>query len=204
MSEAITVHGVGRVEARPDRATLELGTEARAESVEQALSGASQALTSMVAALHANGATETDLRTEGPSTYTVTDDVGRVNSYVCSFRLTARVAEPARAGMLLADCVAQAGDGARVHGVSYTLQDRAEHQRQARILAVADARARAEQLAELVGRPLGRATSVTESSGAGGPVLPMRAMSLAAESVEVEPGVEQVIVGVEVTWVFAD
>ncbi len=204
MSEAITVHGVGRVEARPDRATLELGTEARAESVEQALSGASQALTSMVAALHANGATETDLRTEGPSTYTVTDDVGRVNSYVCSFRLTARVAEPARAGMLLADCVAQAGDGARVHGVSYTLQDRAEHQRQARIVAVADARARAEQLAELVGRPLGRATSVTESSGAGGPVLPMRAMSLAAESVEVEPGVEQVIVGVEVTWVFAD
>ncbi len=204
MSEAITVQGVGRVEVRPDVAILELGTEARAESVEQALSAASQALTTMVAALHANGATETDLRTEGPSTYTMTDDVGRVNSYVCSFRLTARVTDPARAGLLLADCVAQAGDGARVHGVNYTLQDRADHQRQARVLAVADARARAEQLAELVGRPLGRATNVVESNSPGGPIRPMLAMSLAADSVELESGVEQVTVGIEVTWVFAD
>lgn len=204
MSEAITVHGIGRVEARPDIAILELGTEARAESVEQALSAASQALTTMVAALHANGATETDLRTEGPSTYTMTDDVGRVNSYVCTFRLTARVAEPARAGLLLADCIAQAGDEARVHGVNYTLLDRADSQRQARVLAVADARARAEQLAGLVGRPLGRATNVTESSPQGGPIRPMRAMALSSESVDLEPGVEQVTVGVEVTWVFAD
>lgn len=204
MPEVITVHGVGRVEARPDAAILELGTEARAESIEQALAQASQALTSMVAALHANGANETDLRTEGPSTYTMTDDAGRVNSYVCSFRLTARVTDPARAGLLLADCVAQAGDGARVHGVNYTLLDRAEHQRQARVLAVADARARAEQLAGLVGRPLGRATSVTEANPQGGPIRPMRAMSMASESVDLEPGVEQVSVGVEVIWVFAD
>lgn len=204
MSEAITVQGVGRVEARPDVAVLELGTEARAESVEQALAAASHALTSMVAALHANGATETDLRTEGPSTYTMADDAGRVNSYVCTFRLTARVADPARAGLLLASCVAEAGDDARVHGVNYQLRDRAEHQRQARVLAVADARARAEQLAELVGRPLGRATNVTESNERGGPIRPMYAMSLKSESVDVEPGVEQVSVGVEVTWVFAD
>lgn len=204
MSEAITVQGVGRVEARPDVAVLELGTEARAESVEQALAAASQALTSMVAALHSNGANETDLRTEGPSTYTMTDDAGRVNSYVCTFRLTARVADPARAGLLLAACVAEAGDGARVHGVNYQLRDRAEQQRQARVLAVADARARAEQLAELVGRPLGRATNVVESSERGGPIRPMSAMSLKSESMEVEPGVEQVSVGVEVTWVFAD
>jgi uncharacterized protein YggE len=204
VSEAITVQGVGRVEARPDVAMLELGSEARAESVEQALSAASQALTTMVAALHANGATETDLRTEGPSTYTVTDDVGRVNSYVCSFRLTARVSDPARAGLLLADCVAQAGDGARVHGVNYTLRDRAEHQRQARVLAVADARARAEQLAELVGRPVGRATNVTESSSQGGPIRPMGRTSLGSDSTDLEPGVEQVTVCVEVTWVFAD
>lgn len=186
-------------------ALLELGTEARADSVEQALSAASQALTTMAAALHANGATETDLRTEGPSTYTVTDEVGRVNSYVCSFRLTARLTEPARAGVLLADCVAQAGDCARVHGVTYQLRDRVEHQRRARALAVDDARARAEQLAELVGRPLGRARNVVESHP-GGPIRPMRlaAMSAASESVELEPGVEQVSVGVEVTWVFAD
>lgn len=204
MSEAVTVQGIGRVEARPDVANLELGTEARADSVEQALSTASQALTTMVAALHANGATETDLRTEGPSTYTVTDDAGRVNSYVCSYRLTARVNEPARAGLLLADCVRQAGDGARVHGVTYAVRDRSEHQRRARVLAVADAQARAEQLAELVGRPLGRATSVTEATGPGGPIRPMAARFSAVESVELEPGVEQVTVSVEVTWAFAD
>ncbi len=202
MSEAVTVQGRGRVEVRPDIAILELGTEGRAESVEQALSVASQALTSMVGALHASGSTADDLRTEGPSTYTMTDEAGRVNSYVCGFRLTARIAEPAQAGLLLADCVSHAGDAARVHGVNYTVLDRGDQQRQARVLAVADARARAEQLAELVGRPLGRATKVIETPG--GPVRPMHEMRLASAAPDLEPGVEQVTVDVEVTWTFAD
>ena len=202
MSEAVTVQGRGRVEVRPDIAILELGTEGRAESVEQALSVASQALTSMVGALHASGSTADDLRTEGPSTYTMTDEAGRVNSYVCGFRLTARITEPARAGLLLADCVSHAGDAARVHGVNYTVLDRGDQQRQARVLAVADARARAEQLAELVGRPLGRATKVIEVPG--GPVRPMHEMRTSSVGPDLEPGVEQVTVDVEVTWTFAD
>ncbi len=205
MAESITVHGTGRVEARPDVAVLDLGTEGRAESVDGALGIASRALNAMTGALREQGFVDEELRTEGPTTYTVTDDVGRVNSYVCSFRLTARVADPARAGALLAVCVAHAGDAGRVHGVSYQLSDRAGHQRQARALAVADARSRATQLAELVDRRLGRATSVVEA-GAGGPIRPMaKAMSLSMDSAaELEPGVEQVSVGVEVTWVFAD
>lgn len=203
MPEQVTVQGVGRVEARPDTAVVELGAEGRGDSVETALSIASRALTAMAGALRAGGLDETDLRTQGPSTYTQTDDAGRVNAYVCSFQLSARVSDTARAGELLAACVAQAGDAGRVHGVNFVVSERAEHQRSARVLAVADARARAEQLAELVGRPLGRATTVTENGAGGGPPRPMRAMAMES-SADVEPGVEQVTVAVEVTWAFAD
>ncbi|CAN5802113.1 SIMPL domain-containing protein [soil metagenome] len=206
MTEQVTVQGVGRVEARPDTALVDLGAEGRGESVETALSIASRAITAMAGALREQGLDENDLRTQGPSTYTMTDDAGRVNAYVCSFQLTARVTDTARAGELLGRCVTQAGDAGRVHGVTFVVSERAEHQRQARMLASADARARAEQLAELVGRSLGRATKVTETGSGGGPPRPMhKAMSLSMESApDVEAGVEQVSVSVEVTWVFAD
>lgn len=205
MAEQITVQGIGRVEARPDIAMIELGAEGRGDSVEAALSIASRALTAMAVGLHDAGLNETDLRTQGPSTYTMTDDAGRVNAYVCSFQLTARVLGPARAGELVAACVAQAGDAGRVHGVTFALSDRDEHLYRARALAVADARARAEQLAELVGRTLGRATTVVEAGRGGGGPRPMKAMAMAMDAAaDVEAGVEEVRVDVEVSWVFAD
>lgn len=204
MSEQVTVQGVGRVEARPDTALVELGAEGRGESVEAALSTASQAITAMARVLRAEGLDETDLRTQGPSTYTMTDDAGRVNAYVCSFQLTARVRDTARAGELLGRCVAEAGDAGRVNGVNFVVTDRADHQRAAREIAVADARDRADQLAGAVGRTLGRAIAVSETSaGGGGPRPMMKAMAMDSAT-EVEAGVEQVKIEVEVTWVFAD
>lgn len=203
MPEAVTVRGVGRVEVRPDVAVAEFGTEVRRPTLGEALTEAAHALEQMMVTLRTGGVSDADLRDHGPSTYVTSDDTGRPTGYVCARRLTARITELAHAGALLADSVAAAGDAGRVHGVSYTVSDRDVHLRQARILAVADARARAEQLTELVRRPLGRALQVTECDAHGSPPGPLRlAMSSGAEGLE--SGTEEVTACVEVIWAFAD
>lgn len=205
MSESLTVTGRGEVEVTPDQAILDLGGEARATSFDDALAGAGAAVFAMTEVLRGHGLGDADLRTQGPHTWTVTDEQGRVDAYVCSLQLTARSGEPAVAGLWLAECAAAAGDAGRANGVRFAVRDRAAPQRRARELAVADARERAEHLAGLLGRSLGRALSVSETPHGGGPVRPMAArLSMTAESAPTEAGVEQVAVVVEVTWAFAD
>lgn len=205
MSESVTVTGRGEIEVAPDEAILDLGAEARAASFEPALAGAGAAVFAMTEVLRGHGLGDADLRTRGPHTWTMTDDAGRVNGYVCSLQLTARVADPAVAGVWLAECASAAGDAGRANGVRFAVRDRAAPQRAARELAVADARERAEHLAGLLGRPLGRALSVVETPHTEGPVRPMaHRMSMGSESASTEAGVEQVAVVVEVTWAFGD
>lgn len=203
-SESVTVTGRGEVEVRPDQAILDLGAEARDSAFDDALAAAGRAVFAMTEVLRAHGVGDTDLRTQGPHTWTVTDEHGRVDAYVCSLQLTARVADPAMAGSWLAECASAAGNAGRANGVRFAVRDRSAPLRQARERAVTDARERAEHLAGLLGRRLGRATSVVETPHAEGPVRPMAARMSMSESAQTEAGVEQVAVVVQVTWAFAD
>lgn len=201
--ECVQVVGSGQVDVRPDAAVLDLGAESWAGTVAQAMSAASAALVHMTDALRSAGLTDQDLRTEGPSTHARTDETGRIAGYVCSFHLTARVPHAAVAADLVADALSRAGDAARVHGIRYTVTDRSAAQREARSLALTDARSRAEQLAALVGRPLGRAIDIVEREDDGG-WQPERMMAVAVDSAAGEPGVQRIGVRVQVRWAFAD
>ena len=73
----------------------------------------------------------------------------------------------------------------------------------ARERAFADARARAEQYADLAGRTLGEVALVEEGGGPGSdpfPVARIAAGSLSMESVPVEPGLRSVAAAVTVRW----
>lgn len=203
--ESVTVTGSGRVSVRPDVVELSLGTEVRAASLSAALAGSSAPLQQMIARLKAGGVGAAELRTTGPSTYTWTDGDGRVTGYVCSQSLTAKLFDLDGAPALLDAILAEGGPAARVHGVLFSVADPSAAAFEARQLAVADARAKAEQLAAAVDRPLGRAIRMEEDAVPGGP-RPMRHVETRAMSSEppLEPGTEGVTVAVTVTWGFAD
>ncbi len=202
--ESVTVTGTGQVSVRPDVVELSLGTEVRAASLSAALTGSSDPLQQMIARLRAGGVGTAELRTTGPSTYTWTDSDGRVTGYVCSQTLTAKLFDLDGAPALLDAILAEGGPAARVHGVHFSVADPSAAAFEARQLAVADARAKAEQLAAAVDRPLGRAIRIEESV-AGGP-HPMRHAEafVAAGAPPLESGAEEVTVAVTVTWAFAD
>ena len=207
MSEpGITVLGSGSAAAAPDVLVLQLGAEVRHPNVSAALGQASAALSAMVARLRAAGVAEADLRTSGASLWSQTDQHGRLTGHVANQQLTAKLRDLVTAGDLVVEVVAAGGEAARLHGLAFAFDDDTSLRAQAREQAFADARAKAEQYAALAGRPLGPVRRVREETGQHRPI-PMRyavAQSMAAESMPVEAGSQEITATVEVEWTFAD
>jgi uncharacterized protein YggE len=89
----------------------------------------------------------------------------------------------------------------RVQGIAFETSRLSELKAQARELAVANARAKAEQLARLTGVNLGRPQLIEESDPVGGPAV--RATALAAPSADTTPiatGQLEVRTTVHVVW----
>ena len=105
---------------------------------------------------------------------------------------------------LLTDVAALGGEGVRIDGVSLTPAHPRDALTQARDAAFADAEAKAQQLAALAGRRLGRVRWIDERPSGGGP-RPMMAMRAAvAESMPVATGDAEVSVEITVGRDFAD
>lgn len=84
---------------------------------------------------------------------------------------------------------AATGAGAnQLYGIRFEIEDPSPLQAEARKKAVADARARAERLAQLAGVKLGPAVSINELDGGGSGPVPMFAMAKMESSAPVERG----------------
>jgi uncharacterized protein YggE len=166
----IMVVGEGKVSLKPDIATINVGSEARADTASEAKSEVDAQMDSVLTALQEAGVAEEDIRTshysihydqqpmplmrEGP----VPQAGYRVSSMV---QVTVRDVE--KAGDVL-DAVVQAGAN-QVYGVTFTVSDESTWQTEARTKAMADARARAQELAGLADVELGQVLSVSEVIG---------------------------------------
>jgi uncharacterized protein len=165
----IVVNGEGKVTVIPDLGILQLGVEAQADTVAAAQTQATTAMNAVIDALKANGVDEKDIKTQYFSINKVTrwDDKGSteiVIGYRVSNTVTVKIRALDKTGAII-DAVANAGgDLTRINGISFTVEDATEYEKEARDLAMADAKAKAEQLAELGGVNLGKPTYISESS----------------------------------------
>ncbi len=167
--EGIWVNGEGKVTAVPDVAILSVGVEAQAVSVAEAQSQASEAMDKVVAALKSNGVAEKDIQTTSFNIYKVTrwDNSANqeiVTGYRVSNMVSAKIRDTGKAGTVIDAVAAAGGDLTRINSISFTIDDPAKFQEQARQKAVADAAAKAKQLAEAAGVKLGKPIYITESS----------------------------------------
>jgi len=202
----ITVIGEGKVRLRPDVATMNVGIEARASSVSEAKDQVDALMAAMTAALLDAGVSEKDIQTsyygiyyereampvlsEGPAT-----DVQA--GYLVSNMVLVTIRDVDSAGDVL-DAVVRAGAN-QVHGVTFTVSDESAWQSQAREKAVADARSRAEELAQLSGVELGEIQSVSEVIG--GMAIPMMAVERGMGGGGMTPG--ELELGTQIQVVFA-
>lgn len=204
-STGVHVTGVGTVSGTPDVLRFTVGVEVSADTVDTALGSASETATRVIATLKDRGIDAADLQTANVDLQPRYDDEGQqITGYVVRQDVTVKVRDLATAGATITAAVQAGGDAARLHGVSFSLEDNEELVAAAREQAFAQARTTAQQHAELAGLDLGEVVSVNETLQQGDPMPYGAAYEEAASAdmamVPVEPGSTQVRVQVDVRW----
>ena len=165
----IWVSGTGKVAVTPDIVTLRLGVAAQAETVAQAQSQAAEAMNAVMAALTDSGVDDKDIQTQYFSISQVTRwDRETEEEIVVGYRVTnmvtAKIREIDKAGPIIDAVAAAGGDFTRINSIDFSVDDPTAYYEEARQKAMADARAKAEQLAELAGVKLGKPTYISEGA----------------------------------------
>ena len=141
----IWVTGEGKVSVVPDVAVLSLGIEAQATSV-----------------------AEKDIKTQYFSIQPVKrweNNREILLGYRVSNMVTVKIRQVDDTGAII-DAVAKAGgDYTRINSISFVVDDPSAYHEEAREKAMADAKAKAKQLADLAGVDLGKPIYISESGG---------------------------------------
>lgn len=197
----ITVVGTGTSRARPDTAQVQIGVETTAPTTTAALEQNSAQVNAVVARLKELGIAETDIQTSNFNMYATYDENGReVTGYTVSNMVSVTIRNLAQAGTLL-DEVVQVGAN-RIYGISFNVDQPDALMEQARNEAIADARVKAEQMAQVSGTTLGEVLVITENIGATPPIPFMggAAAEKAAADVPVQGGEQVFNASIQVTF----
>lgn len=208
LAEGITVIGTGRISGEPDTLRTTVGVEVERETVDAALTTANEAAQRVIDAVTAAGVAEEDIQTREFDVSPRYDHPHQgepvLRGYAVRNLVEVKVRDLDRAGDVLTAATEAGGDDARVHGVTFSLEDNEAMLEAARERAFQDARARAEQYATLAGRELGALVSVSEHLTAPPPAHEFAEDGLAApaasRAVPVQPGQREVEVKVTAVW----
>lgn len=177
-ARSISVTGQGDASGPPDRAQISAGVQTLATTVAQASTENQAIVEAIMRALAQQGIDSKDIQTANYSIWPEQQhdpqqaNQVRVTGYRVSNVVNVIVKDINKVGEVLA-AVTSAGANS-IHGVNFMVKDSAALEQSARSAAMADARARAEELAELAGVTLGEVLTISMSSGGGYP-MPMMA-----------------------------
>lgn len=201
----IIVTGEGRVALAPDMAAITLGVRHRGDTAQEAMARVTADVAGILGALTNLGVAGIDQQTSGFYLRPVYNSRG-INDgsppdlvgYEAGNTVTVRVRDLSILGSTL-DAVIEIGAN-EFNGLRFDLQDPSAAQSLARQLAVADARAKAEELAQAAGIELGPLVRLSEVGGHAGP----RMMEMSAGRASMDSAIASGEVGVEarVTLVF--
>ena len=196
--------GSGEVMVTPDIAIVTVGVTSDAAEASAALAANSADLAKAIAAIKAAGIDEKDIATSGFSINPVYEDKPAsdrppaIIGYRVTNQVRVTVRDVAKSGGLL-DAVVTAGAN-RVSGIAFDISDRKSAANDAIRAAIADARARAELMADAAGLRLVRILTVNAGENGGrGPIMAYD-MAAKAMAVPVMPGQASVSANANIVW----
>ena len=204
----ISVTGEGKVSGKPDVAKLTLGVNAESDTVQKARDQAAVSLDGIVKSLKNNGVAEKDIQTQQfniQPQYDYNDGNQRLRGFQVTNILSVTLRDINKTSRVVDDAVKAGGNDTAIQGLAFTIDNPADLQKQAREKAVADAKAKAETLAQVAGVIIGAAMNISENSNA--PVFydsrSARAGIGAPDTggpTPIQPGELDVTVQVSITW----
>jgi uncharacterized protein YggE len=199
---SIQVQGRGESTASTDTGYFDVGVEVTAPSVATARQRAAAGAARVIAALEKNGVAKKDIQTSAVNvnpTYGQMD--GRITGYSVFTSVNVVVRNLDSMGKLIDDATLAGGDAARVNGIRFGIENSEGLRAQAREKAVADAKKRAEQLAQLSGVKLGAPLAIEEVAVNNFMPMPMGGEAADATArMPIERGSGTIAVEVKVRW----
>ncbi|MGQ0601399.1 MAG: SIMPL domain-containing protein [Anaerolineales bacterium] len=172
--KTISVTGNGIAYGQPDVATLQIGVNTRDGDVGKAVSANTDRVNSLTQVLKSLGIEEKDLQTSNFSVNAQQDygpdgqPKGTITYYVDN-TLTVTVRDLGKLSNVLGEAVAAGANS--IYGIGFGVADTSALEADARTKAVADAKARAEQLAQAAGVKIVGIVSISE--GYYSPIVPL-------------------------------
>lgn len=204
-NEGIWVSGHGEVTAVPDIADLRLGVVAQGATVAEAQAGAAVAMDKVMTALEMGGVAKKDIQTQQFSIQQVTrwdkeTEKEIVIGYRVSNMVVAKIRNIDKAGSIIEASAEAGGDLTRIDDISFSIDDPSAYQKEARDKAMADAKAKAEQMATLAGVTMGKPTYISESISYPYPRPIYGKVTESAAAPPISPGELKISVDVQVVY----
>jgi uncharacterized protein len=206
-SGGISVSGRGEVVAEPDTGYFSVGVEVTRKTVADAREEAASVLADVVGSLKDNGVNDDDLKTANFSIFPQynyrNNEKPEITGFMVTNTLSVTVRDLDKFSETLDEAIEAGGDAVRVNSIRFDRDDKEKLIEQARELAMKDALAKAEQLAEFGDVSLGAPISIVESSSVTPPPVFFEERALAgadSSSTPIQPGTTSVIVTVSVRW----
>lgn len=149
---SIKVNGIGRVKVQPDVADIQLGVTKQGEDAKQASERAATTMDAVIQALLDAGIAEADIQTANLSLnpiYDWDDNPPNIVGWEATNIVNITVRDVSQVGDVV-DAATAAG-ATNVNGITFRLEDSTEAEATARNEAVANAEAKAQQLAAAAG-----------------------------------------------------
>ncbi len=204
-ASGISVVGQGIVLAQPNVVRITLGADVFDQSLANAQAEAARRMDAVIARLKADGIAETDIRTVSFNVTPQYDQQANQNQpvlrgYQVQNMVEVKSSNVAGLGALLDDAVSSGAT--RVFGINFESSDVEALKNQARDQAMANARAKADQMARDAGVSIGRPILIEESDTGGVTPLQQNAAPRAAAgpATPIQPGQLQVSTTVRVIW----
>ena len=171
LPRTITVVGEGSVKIKPDIAQANIGVEVIRPTIKAASSGAKESMEAVLQALKEQGVDEKDIQTSGFSVWTERPygpegPSGDELLYHVSNQVAVTIRDLDTVETVLGAAI-EAGAN-NIYGVTFSLADPSQVESRARKEAVANAQAKAQELAALNDVEVGDVVSVSEVIGGGG------------------------------------
>lgn len=162
--DQVSITGTGKVAYAPDTAMVTLGVHFESATAQGALSQMNTTIAKIIPAIQALGVPAENISTQNfslyPQYYYPENSPARISGYTADEQLYIKIS--AVEGMSLEDSVAQVIETAstqganQVIGIAFNASNLDELKQQARLLAIEDARSRAEITADAAGVKLGK------------------------------------------------
>lgn len=161
---SISVNGDGQVFAKPDTFILQVAAEEKTKTTEEGFAAVAKKIWAIQNLMKTNGILEKDIQSVNIAinpNYTYDNGKQNMDGFTATHGLRIKIRKLESIDTILSGI--STIPGVQIQNTSYDIDDKAEFYKEARTLAIAKARQKAEDMAKATGISIGKVTSISEN-----------------------------------------